>query len=390
MINVTVSKHLKDMAGLNPTKQSTLLPIQSINNKIDKKEIVLPLYQRDVSWTIKQAVDLLNYEILGKAPVSPLSFNKIENKDMNIGLVTFIEREMLSSEDYRNAEWSVVDGQQRITTNYKAYIDHPDFRNVVLDIPKGKFVIINTPLKKEHFPVGKLFNKSDDVFFNASNSYKREVLTVLMIVRSKFMQYNYTINLATDLNEEEQIRWFEVLNNAGSKVSVIQMRFSKLKGHGFDIYDYTSSFKNMVTEADADYEDFFKPQKTSVSYPISALNAALEKLKGRIHEKHYTPMPSDTKENQLCRLKVEELKQCCTMTLNALKIALDFIKSHNLKAADRMDYINYLVGYFVYNGSALSKTEEQKLCNWFNSVDFTNTSNTTRREIYSNLLLKNI
>ena len=68
------------MAGINPTKQSQLLPVQSINTLIDKKEIVLPLYQRDVSWTIKQAVNLLNYEILGKAPVAPLSFNKIEKR----------------------------------------------------------------------------------------------------------------------------------------------------------------------------------------------------------------------------------------------------------------------------------------------------------------------
>lgn len=230
----------------------------------------------------------------------------------------------------------------------------------------------------------------DTVFSKVKKRLSRYGAGVFVCAFYGFLSRARCCAYSTDLNEEEQIRWFEVLNNAGSKVSVIQMRFSKLKGHGFDIYDYTSSFKNMVTEADSDYEDFFKPQKTSVSYPISALNAALEKLKGRIHEKHYTPMPSDTKENQLCRLKVEELKQCCTMTLNALKIALEFIKNHKLKAADRMDYINYLVGYFVYNGSALSTTEEQKLCNWFNSVDFTNTSNTTRREIYSNLLLKNI
>jgi hypothetical protein len=29
--------------------------------------------------------------------------------------------------------------------------------------------------------------------------------------------YNYTINLAEDLSEDEQISWFEVLNNAGSR-----------------------------------------------------------------------------------------------------------------------------------------------------------------------------
>lgn len=385
---MNISKKLKIMAGINPTKQSQLMSIQSINTLIDKKEIVLPLYQRDISWTIKQAVSLFNYEILGKAPVAPLSFNKIEKKDMDIGLVTFVDREILSKDEYNNVTCSVVDGQQRITTNYKAYIDHPDFRNIVLDITKGKFIETDTSFKKEQIPVGKLFNKSDDIFFAACNSYGREVLTLLMSIRTKYMQYNYTINMASDLTEDEQIEWFEVLNNAGSKVSVIQMRFSRLKGHGFDIYDYTNSFKNMVISSNSDYASFFKPQKTSVSYPISALNAALEKIKGRIHERHYTPMPSDTKENQLCRLNVTDLKTCCEMTKNALKFTLNFIENHDLKTPNRMDYINYLVGYFVYHGTILTSSDEQMLCRWFNSADFTNSTNTERRAMYKKLLLK--
>ena len=36
---------------------------------------------------------------------------------------------------------SVVDGQQRLTTNYKAYCNHPGFKSVVLDLGKGEFVI---------------------------------------------------------------------------------------------------------------------------------------------------------------------------------------------------------------------------------------------------------
>lgn len=34
--------------------------------------------------------------------------------------------------------------------------------------------------------------------------------------------------MAEDLSEDEQITWFEVLNNAGSRVSIIQMRFAKM------------------------------------------------------------------------------------------------------------------------------------------------------------------
>ena len=57
------------------------------------------------------------------------------------------------------------------------------------------------------------------------------------------------VGTATDLTEDEQINWFEVLNNAGSRVSIIQMRFSKLKAHGIDVYtQYTHVYRNKVQE----------------------------------------------------------------------------------------------------------------------------------------------
>ena len=62
---------------------------------IDLKYLALPLYQRDVSWTIKQSVDLLNFEILGKAAVSPLSFNEVNRFEKNVPLVEYLMHEDL-------------------------------------------------------------------------------------------------------------------------------------------------------------------------------------------------------------------------------------------------------------------------------------------------------
>ncbi len=54
---------------------------------------------------------------------------------------------------------SVVDEQQRLTTNYKAYCNHPDLKNVVLDLGKGEFVINIESCKKNQILVGILLNK---------------------------------------------------------------------------------------------------------------------------------------------------------------------------------------------------------------------------------------
>lgn len=47
-----------------------------------------------------------------------------------------------------------------------------------------------------------------------------DVMAFLLLARTKILSYAYTVNMAEDLSEDEQITWFEVLNNAGSRVSI--------------------------------------------------------------------------------------------------------------------------------------------------------------------------
>ena len=64
---------------------------------IDKNELTLPLYQRDVSWTLAKCVELLNYQLLSKSPISAISINIINNTEKGVAVpqVSFIEREVL-------------------------------------------------------------------------------------------------------------------------------------------------------------------------------------------------------------------------------------------------------------------------------------------------------
>lgn len=48
-------------------------------------------------------------------------------------------------------QYSVVDGQQRLTTNFKAYINHEDFRNIVLDLGKGVFTQVQGEIRNNKF-----------------------------------------------------------------------------------------------------------------------------------------------------------------------------------------------------------------------------------------------
>lgn len=382
-----ISKALTQAASFNPTEKSHKMTVLDMCKKIETKEISLPLYQRDVSWTKRQAIELLNYQLLGKAPVAPISMNIILDTDDYVPQVSFDDREMIDASKVEKGQMSVVDGQQRLTTNYKAYSNSDDFRNIVLDVARGRFLLEDGAFTKSQIPVGMLLNKEDSVFYEflTKNNMMKDpsFMTILVQCRSKIRSYYYTINQAENLTEDEQIEWFEVLNNAGSRVSALQMRFSKMKVHGIDIYTmYTLKFKNRLLE---DGYDFFSPQKTSVSYPIAALNPAYEIIMNKSHTDAYAPIPSDTKENQLCALEPAILKQCFGKTLEALDKAVIFIQEQDVHEPDRIDYINYITGYFVYNPNP-SDEKIEKLVDWYKKVDFNNKSNSRRRTIFTQLL----
>ena len=382
-----IYKGLMAAATFDPTKRTSQMTVSEMCRKIESNIFSLPLYQRDISWTLQKCIDLLNYQLWGKAPVSPISINVINKVDDAVPQVSFIDRELISV--IERGQHSVVDGQQRLTTNYKAYCNHEDFRNLVLDLGKGEFTEVHEALRSNQIPVGILLNKEDAALFEYAKSKRTlnspDVLSVLLQVRSKMRNYNYTINSAEDLTEDQQIEWFEVLNNAGSRVSIIQMRFSKLKAHGIDIYkQYTNLYRCRVIEAG--YGDFFTPQKTNVSYPIAALNPALEVISKKTHSGNYAPIPSDTKENQLCNLTPEQLSRCFSMTLEALDRVLDFINDNDLKRPSRIDYINYLLGYFIFHNEDLSEIAKEKLIAFMETMDFTNMSNKDRRDIFTNLV----
>ncbi len=385
---MNINRQLLEAANLNPTKNSRQEYIFELCEHIEKNELTLPLYQRDISWTLQKSVELLNYQLLSKSPISAISINIINNTSAEFAVpqVSFIERELLSCTV--RGQMSVVDGQQRLTTNYKAYCNHPDFKNVVLDLGKGEFIINIENYRKNQIPVGILLNKDDTKLIEYTENNKALsspiIVNALLQIRNKIKTYQYTINFATDLSEDEQINWFEVLNNAGSRVSIIQMRFSKLKTHGIDVYtQYTHVYRTKILEYGYDY---FTPQKTNVSYPIAALNPAYEILISKRHSNNFAPISSDTKENQLCNLKPEQLVKCFEITLDALDKVLKFIDDNRLKKYNRSDYINYLIGYFVFHEEKITDNQKDSLINWYNSVDFTNKSNTERRKIYSELL----
>lgn len=115
--------------------------------------------------------------------------NVIWDTDDFVPQVSFIDREMLEMNSVDKGQMSVVDGQQRLTTNYKAYSNSDDFRNIVLDVARGRFLLVEGAFTRSQIPVGMLLNKDDAVFYDylTKNNMMKDptFMTVLVQCRSK-------------------------------------------------------------------------------------------------------------------------------------------------------------------------------------------------------------
>lgn len=198
------------------------------------------------------------------------------------------------------------------------------------------------------------------------------------------MSYKYTINKALRLSELEQIEWFEVLNNAGTTISSLQMDISKLKLKNFDFYKkYTRPYNKIIKNYG--YDNLFTKFSTKISYPVASLNPAYEVLKKQQHKNNHAPFPSDSKGKNIIKLSEKELGIITEKSLESLKWTMDFIKENNLKSyITKMDYILYVSGYYTFNGAS----ELDKLVTWIKTVDFSDKSNTTRRNLFSSLVYR--
>ncbi|OPJ63706.1 GmrSD restriction endonuclease domain-containing protein [Clostridium chromiireducens] len=395
MINNVKLRELMEQADFDPSKERKEITIRELCSDIEKGKIVLPVFQTYLRWTKEKATALFNYQLSGKAPVAPISINLIDDPEQVIEQITFLNREIVNKNDLVG-KLSVADGQQRLSTNYKAYINHRHFQNIVLDLRKCKFITfdMNVQTKPTNYqiPVGILYNKDQSVFYeyvNSKNSLKKDdVKDVLSSIRKKHEKYYYVVNFAKNMSKAEQMGWFEVLNLAGTQVTESMVYLTDLLVKGVDFYtEYAIPFGEKLYNYG--FGDLFPRKSAEISIPLAALNPAFNKVTVKNRTNNSSPIPSDVKPKSIGKCEVSDIKKMIQVTLEALDNVLNFLDSTvGIKKLERIDIITYLIGLFIENDISKMNDKQRKfVIKWINEVDFINNSNKLRREKYSNLLI---
>lgn len=222
---------LKKFAGYNPTKTMLSMTIGELAKEIEQGQITLPDFQRGLCWNNQQVVDLFNFMLLSKAPISTICLIEIGKRN-DVSQLSFTTHEPILSDKNLYGCFSVIDGQQRLTAIYRAYSNDPSYNHIVLDLDKAKF-LETKGIKHNQIPIGILYNKDNMVFSDYFESHYHfyptaktidgstldiEWYQILLSIRNKFMQYSYNIQVGNDMNLDEQVDWFIKLNTAGSQL----------------------------------------------------------------------------------------------------------------------------------------------------------------------------
>lgn len=384
---------LSKAAAFDPTKKSHSSSIHHLCQKIENEKLTIPVYQRNLSWTHAKAVDLFNFQLNGKSAISAISiidiYNGGETQEGGVKQLKFLTREPITKVGRLE---TIIDGQQRLSTNYKAYIGDPDFDCIVLDLGLAAFRDIkNQDPTLKQIPVTKLLHKDSSVLSNylkekLSNEDFNDIYSLLVEIRTKLHTYSYTINVAEDLSFEEQKEWFEILNNAGTRVKGLQLALANMSdSYNFDIYDYFDDFKKITLNSSLSIKKLYTPLSTQDTYPMCALNPWYEVYFKLEHQSNFAPFPSDAKPNAITKISEKDIKTITGNTLESLKLALDFLREYKLiNTIDRIDYVLYLIGYLAFHGNKINNP--QLIIDWVKIIDFSNLDNGIRRHIFDDLI----
>ena len=217
-INSTVLKSVT----FNPSLETHSINIRELCSAIENKQLVQPFYLEKFNkmlkrekhkWSATDMCRLFYTQLFENFPVSQITVNVFEN-DQDLKRYSDILKNVQEIE-YKRGTKLLLDGYERLNTNYMAYINDPSVSHIYLDLYNGLFTVKDEP-EKGLIPVGVLYNKDDSVLSSYIKDREElqsfEIYQLLLNIRSKHFGYFYSVNQATDLDLSSQLAWYAYLN----------------------------------------------------------------------------------------------------------------------------------------------------------------------------------
>ncbi len=328
-----------------------ILRIEELVKDVKSGDIKLPKFQRPFVWNKSDVLKLLDSVYQGYPIGSVLLWLTKEKlaAERKIADLEINERPDEYPTNY------LLDGQQRLSTLCGALYwngeDKNSIWNIAFDVDKEIFIHPKGTLKVTEFPLNKIINTSDflvqcrtfDALSEKEIYYKRAERLL-----NSIKDYKIAAVRIGDMSIDEVAPIFERINSSGRQLTMVDlMRAATWKG-GFDLNDAIDSVRS-ACEA----KNFFDIKELHILRSISAA-AGLG-----IHKEDVERLRDKTSD---------ELKQAASNSVDAYKLAVDFLTSElPLTSINYLPYalqLTYVVEFFNLCPHPISE-QRGKLKDWF-------------------------
>ena len=310
--------------------------------EIQKGQIKIPKFQRDFVWSIDKTAKLLD-SILKGYPIGTFILwetNERLNDIKNIGNL-----ELPPVPDGTKVQY-VLDGQQRITSLYAAFlgatiqkegekkttdyggiyidlegdINDNDQQIIIADQPKGEFITLNEILNLEaNLP-------------QIIEQYKEHNTTILSYART-FSSYDFSTVVLRKEDIDSAIEVFTRINTGGQTLTLFEIMSAKTydEDQGFDMQ---SKFQKLLKELESTKYDTISP-----SIILNVLSLILSRNK-------------ECKRKVVLQLEKQSIIDIWDDVISALKESIDYFRSvYRIPVSTLLPYDALLVPftYFFYH-----------------------------------------
>lgn len=343
-------------------------------NEIQKGVIKIPKFQREFVWWIDKTAKLLD-SILKGYPIGTFILWQTDERINDIKNVGNLD--IPPTPDGTKVQY-VLDGQQRITSLFAAYLgakiqkkgekkitDYSDiFVNLDVDINENdEQVISSEPIGENYISLTEVLNFSFSKAKALSGKFNEEQLELIDSYSTAFKTYEFSTVVLRKEDIDSAIEVFTRINTGGQTLTLFEIMSAKT-------YDEEQKFDMQVK-----WEGFIKELKdikyegVSSATVLSVLSLVLSRTK-------------ECKRKTILSLDKQDIIDTWDAAISALKDSIDYFRTtYRIPVSQLLPYDSLLVpfAYFFYYKQDKPETEQRRYLEeffWRMSLSFRYSSST--------------
>jgi hypothetical protein len=346
-------------------------------SEIQKGIIKIPKFQRDFVWSIDKTAKLLD-SILKGYPIGTFILWQTDERINDIKNVGNLK--IPPTPDGTKVQY-VLDGQQRITSLYAAYLGAKiqkvgekkitDYSDIVVNLDtdineNGDHVISAKPTGEKYISLNAVLNFSFRKAKALSDKFSEEELERIDNYSTAFKTYEFSTVVLRKDDIDSAIEVFTRINTGGQTLTLFEIMSAKT-------YDEKQNFDMQVKWADfiRELKDI-KYESISSTVVLSILALVLSRTK-------------ECKRKTVLALDKQEIIDSWGMVISAVKDSIDYFRTaYRIPVSHLLPYDSLLVpfAYFFYHKQDRPEPEQRKYLEeffWRMSLSFRYSSSAESR-----------